>query len=93
MCFKKAYFISHKEDPREICVETRAGDLTVHDGRLWHRVERSSLQGPQSLRRSMYVPYLTDDYQPKGENSKTPVYHYLGMMARAVTNWRSRGKA
>jgi hypothetical protein len=36
------------------------------------------------MRRSMYVPYLTDAYQPKSEESKTPLYHYLGKAARAV---------
>ena len=84
MCFKKLYFVSHRPDAKEVCVETKAGDLTVHDGRLWHRVERSTYEGPQSLRRSMYVPYLTDAYQPKGTASKTPFYHYIGMAARAV---------
>ena len=59
MCFRKPYFVSHGEDPAEVCVETEPGDLTVHDGRLWHRVARSQLHGRASLRRSMYLPYLT----------------------------------
>ncbi len=84
MCFKKPYFVSHHVDPKEVCVETEPGDLTVHDGRLWHRVEGSPHTGARSLRRSMYVPYLTDAYQPKSEESKTPLYHYLGRAARAV---------
>jgi ectoine hydroxylase-related dioxygenase (phytanoyl-CoA dioxygenase family) len=79
MCFRKPYFVSHGPDPQEIAVETLPGDLTVHDGRLWHRVQQSPLTGPASLRRSMYVPYLTDAYQPKSESSKTPAYHYLSM--------------
>lgn len=83
--FRKLYFVSHAPDPREVCVETEPGDLTVHDGRLWHRVQRSSKTGVESLRRTMYVPYLTDAYQPKGEHSKTPLYHYLGMASRALT--------
>ena len=90
MCFRKAYFVSHKPDPKEGCVETRAGDLTVHDGRLWHRVEQSPYEGVKSLRRSMYVPYLTDEFHPKGAKSKTPIYHYLGMVGRAITRWRAR---
>jgi phytanoyl-CoA hydroxylase len=84
MCFRKPYFVSHRPDPREVAVETEPGDLTVHDGRLWHRVQASPHSGPRSLRRSMYVPYLTDAYQPKSEESKTPLYHYLGRAARAV---------
>ncbi|HVP27745.1 MAG TPA: phytanoyl-CoA dioxygenase family protein [Myxococcota bacterium] len=82
MCFRKPYFVSHREDPREICVETRPGDLTVHDGRLWHRVARSTREGAASLRRSMYVPYLTGPYEPKSEESPTPAYHRLGAWLR-----------
>ena len=45
MCFRKLYFLWHRRDPQEICVETRAGDLTVQDGRLWHRVASSQKTG------------------------------------------------
>lgn len=91
MCFYKLYFVDHRPDPEEVCIETRAGDLTIHDGRLWHRVERSPHTGAASVRRSMYVPYLTDDYQPKDANSSTPVYHHLGSLARKLKLWRHRG--
>lgn len=84
MCFGKAHFVSHGADPREIVVETEAGDLTVHDGRLWHRVARSQRTGDASLRRSMYVPYLTGPYEPKHERSKTPGYHHLGRAIRGL---------
>jgi phytanoyl-CoA hydroxylase len=84
MCFRKPYFVSHAPDPNEVVVETEAGDLTVHDGRLWHRVAASTRTGPASLRRSMYVPYLTDAYQPKSDASKTPLYHRLGAKLRAA---------
>jgi ectoine hydroxylase-related dioxygenase (phytanoyl-CoA dioxygenase family) len=73
----KLYFVSHAPDPLEICVETEPGDLTVHDGRAWHRVAQSPNIGASSVRRSMYVPYLTDAYQPKSEDSSTPAYHHL----------------
>ena len=76
-CFKKAYFISHKADPNEIAIETKPGDLTIHDGRLWHRVQESPHTGEKSWRYSMYLPYLTDAYQPKTEKSKMPVYHHI----------------
>lgn len=82
MCFRKPYFVWHRPDPEEICVETRPGDLTVHDGRLWHRVERSSREGWPSLRRSMYVPYQTGPHEPKNEQSPTPFYHHLGRFQR-----------
>lgn len=86
--FHKAYFLDHRPDPREICVETEPGDLTIHDGRLWHRVQQSPHTGWESLRRSMYLPYLTDEYQPKDENSKTPIYHYIGMAMRGLKKLR-----
>jgi hypothetical protein len=34
----------------------------------------------------MYVPYLTDEYQPKSEASKTPLYHYLDTARNKVRN-------
>lgn len=87
MCFRKPYFVAHKPDPKEIAVETEPGDLTVHDGRMWHRVEVSPHTGERSLRRSMYVPYLTDTYSPKSDASKMPLYHRLGRVMRRV-GWR-----
>ena len=89
MCFRKPYFVSHKPDPNELAIETEPGDLTVHDGRLWHRVAVSTRTGTASLRRSMYVPYLTDPYEPKSDASKTPLYHYLGAALRKL---RSLGR-
>jgi phytanoyl-CoA hydroxylase len=86
MLTRKLYFVSHAPDPQEITVETDSGDLTVHDGRLWHRVAQSKRIGQASLRRSMYVPYLKGPYEPKGENSKTPLYHYLGRASRIIKN-------
>ena len=89
MCFHKRYFVDHTPDPREVAVETSAGDLTVHDGRLWHRVAQSTRVGTARLRRSMYVPYLTGPYAPKTDASKTPAYHHLGRAMRAVKKtWR-----
>ena len=82
MCFRKLYFLSHAPDPAEICVETTAGDLTVHDGRLWHRVAQSEHVGTPSLRRSMYLPYLTGPFEPKSDESPTPAYHRIGEWLR-----------
>ncbi len=85
MCFRKPYFVGHAPDPAEIAVETEPGDLTVHDGRTWHRVEQCPHVGAASLRRTMYVPYLTDAFQPKSEQSRTPLYHRLGS---ALRRWK-----
>jgi hypothetical protein len=75
--FGKAYFIDHKPDPREICVEARRGDLTIHDGRLWHRVARAEVAGEGSRRRVAYLPFIDGPRMPKDESSPTPLYHYL----------------
>ena len=90
MLFKKPYFVSHGDDKNEICVETEAGDLTIHDGRLWHRVAQSQHTGAASLRRSMYVPYLTGPYSPKSDTSGTPSYHHLGRALRKMKRMVSR---
>jgi hypothetical protein len=84
MCFRKPYFVWHRPDPDEVCIETEAGDLTVHDGRLWHRVAVSTRTGAASLRRSMYLPYLSGPYEPKSEASPTPAYHTLGALLRGL---------
>ena len=88
MAFRKLSFIDHRPDKNEIAIETRRGDLTIHDGRLWHRVAQSSRVGAQSFRRSMYVPYLTDEYDPKDVESKTPFYHRLGQLSRRFKGGR-----
>ncbi|MCB9730667.1 MAG: phytanoyl-CoA dioxygenase family protein [Deltaproteobacteria bacterium] len=77
MAFGKLYFLDNRTDPREVCLEARAGDLTIHDGRLWHRVARALVEGEASRRRVMYVPFLNGPYQPKDESSPTPFYHRL----------------
>ena len=77
MLFRKAYFISHGADPREVCVEAGRGDLTIHDGRLWHRVARAEVTGEASRRRVAYLPFVEGPRRPKTEESPTPLYHYL----------------
>lgn len=77
MAFRKLYFLDHREDPDEVMLEARAGDLTVHDGRLWHRVAQATVSGVASQRRTMYVPYLKGPFEPKHEGSPTPFYHRL----------------
>jgi len=74
LLFGKRYFVDNNADPNEIGFDINAGDLTVHDGRLWHRVQQSPHMGEKSRRRVMYVPVVTGKYAPKNENSKTPLY-------------------
>jgi ectoine hydroxylase-related dioxygenase (phytanoyl-CoA dioxygenase family) len=82
ICFRKPYFVRHRADPEEVCIETEPRDLTVHDGQLRHRVARSEHVGAPSLRRSMYLPYLTGPYEPKSEDSPTPASHKVAEWLR-----------
>ena len=74
MLFRKKYFLDHDEDPNEIAVIPLAGDLTVHDGRLWHGVAKSNVIGEASRRRVIYIPIIAGKYAPKNENSPTAFY-------------------
>jgi len=75
LLFGKKYFIDNSDDDKEVGFDINAGDLTVHDGRTWHRVKQSPLIGEASRRRVMYIPIITGKYKPKHEGSKTPFYH------------------
>lgn len=75
--FKKKYFVDHKPDENEVAVDAKAGDLVIHDGRMWHRVAAATVKGEASRRRVMYIPVIVGKYQPKSENSKMPIYHKL----------------
>ncbi|MBX2921468.1 MAG: phytanoyl-CoA dioxygenase family protein [Chitinophagaceae bacterium] len=79
LLFRKKYFVDNDPDPKEIGFNIEAGDLTVHDGRLWHRVQRSPFFGEESRRRVMYIPIVTGAYKPKHANSPTPFYHKLAL--------------
>ncbi len=74
LLFSKKYFIDNNPDIREIGFDIHAGDLTVHDNKIWHRVQQSPHTGAMSRRRVLYVPIVTGKYMPKNEKSKTPIY-------------------
>lgn len=75
MLFRKRYFADNNPDEDEIALEASSGDLTVHSGRIWHRVAISSVEGLASKRRVMYFPVIKGKYKPKTEESWTPIYH------------------
>jgi ectoine hydroxylase-related dioxygenase (phytanoyl-CoA dioxygenase family) len=75
LLFGKKYFLDNTDDKDEVGFDIHPGDLTVHDGRLWHRVKQSPKYGEESRRRVMYVPIVTGKYKPKDHESKTPFYH------------------
>jgi phytanoyl-CoA hydroxylase len=74
MLFRKRYFLDNQADAEEVAVIPEAGDLTIHDGRLWHRVAQSSVRGEESRRRVIYIPIIAGKYQPKNEDSPTAFY-------------------
>lgn len=74
LLFRKKYFLDTRPDVNEVAVIPKAGDLTIHDGRLWHRVALSRLSGEVSRRRVIYVPIINGKYEPKNENSPTVFY-------------------
>jgi ectoine hydroxylase-related dioxygenase (phytanoyl-CoA dioxygenase family) len=82
MLFKKAYFMNNDEDKHEMLVDAKAGDMVVHDGRIWHRVAMSPLTGAASRRRVMYIPVILGKYMPKSEESATPLYHHFQKLVR-----------
>lgn len=82
MVFRKRYFMDNEPDKDEVAFAIKAGDLTVHDGRLWHRVQRSRLTGEASRRRVMYIPVIEGRYEPKTEDSPTPFYHKFQHLVR-----------
>jgi hypothetical protein len=75
--FGKLHFVDHNADPREAVITARKGDLTIHDGRLWHRVARAEVTGEASRRRVAYLPFIDGPRMAKTEDSPTPIYHYL----------------
>lgn len=93
LLFRKKYFVDNDPDPNELGFDIEAGDLTIHDGRLWHRVQRSPFYGEESRRRVMYIPIVTGAYAPKHAGSPTPFYHKLALTKlekyREALRWRS----
>jgi hypothetical protein len=77
MLARKLHHRDRGPDPAEYALEAEAGDLTIHDGRIWHRVARSPLVGEASERRVMYLPLMNGPEKQKHEKSPTPFYFHL----------------
>jgi phytanoyl-CoA hydroxylase len=74
MLFRKRYFIDNEPDKHEVAIIPEAGDLTIHDGRLWHRVAQSTVTGEESRRRVIYIPIIAGKFEPKHADSPTVFY-------------------
>lgn len=82
MLTRKIHFMDTDPDPSEYALVAEAGDLTVHDGRIWHRVAEASVTGDASQRRVMYVPLMEGPEKRKHEDSPMPAYFRLRRFAR-----------
>jgi ectoine hydroxylase-related dioxygenase (phytanoyl-CoA dioxygenase family) len=74
LLFRKFYYLNSKADKKEFGLTVEPGDLTVHDGRIWHRVAKSPYVGEKSRRRVMYIPIVSGKYLPRDEKSKPLLY-------------------
>jgi phytanoyl-CoA hydroxylase len=74
MLFRKRYFMDNQPDDHEVAIIPEAGDLTIHDGRLWHRVAQSTVIGEESRRRVIYIPIIAGKFEPKHADSPTAFY-------------------
>ena len=75
MMFRKLYFFDNREDPAEVSLTAEKGDLTIHDGRLWHRAAPSELEGEASRRRTMYMAYVDGPVRERTEDTPMALYH------------------
>jgi len=82
MLFRKRYFLDHNVDANELAIAPKAGDLTIHDGRLWHRVAQSAVTGEESRRRVIYMPIIAGKYEPKHEDSPTALYQRFAKIVK-----------
>ena len=77
MLTRKAHFLDDAPDPHELAITAEAGDLTIHDGRLWHRTALATTRGDESERCVSYLPLMDGPLKRKHEGSATPFYFRL----------------
>ncbi len=71
--FRKIHFVSNKPDKHEVYIAAEPGDLTLHDGRLWHRATAPAAEN-NDYRQSIYFPILCGSVKEKTERSRPPLY-------------------
>jgi hypothetical protein len=82
MLTRKRYYLDTEADRDEYAIVAKAGDLTIHDGRIWHRVAQASVTGMASQRRVMYMPLMDGPEKVKHDGSPTPLYFKLRRFAK-----------
>lgn len=73
----KAHFMDMRPDPNELAITAEAGDLTIHDGRIWHRTALATVTGDASERCVSYLPLMDGPIKRKHEKSSMPFYFRL----------------
>jgi hypothetical protein len=81
MLTQKIHFMDDQPDPGELAITAEAGDLTFHDGRMWHRTALATLTGDASERCVSYLPLMNGPIKRKHEKSSTPLYFHLKSLA------------
>jgi Phytanoyl-CoA dioxygenase (PhyH) len=77
MMLRKIHFVDDQPDPHELAITGEAGDLTIHDGRMWHRTALATVQGDASERCVSYLPLMDGPIKKKHAGSATPFYFHL----------------
>jgi Phytanoyl-CoA dioxygenase (PhyH) len=77
MLTQKVHFMDDRPDPNELAITAEAGDLTIHDGRIWHRTALATVTGDASERCVSYLPLMDGPVKAKHEGSATPLYFRL----------------
>jgi hypothetical protein len=77
MLTQKIHFVDDTPDPAELAITAEAGDLTFHDGRMWHRTAIAERTGDASERCVSYLPLMNGPVKRKTERSATPLYFHL----------------
>jgi hypothetical protein len=72
LLFRKLLFVDKRPDPAEVALSANAGDVTIYDGRLWHRTDPGSVVG--SRRRQLWLKYLQVAEPDRNENSSASLF-------------------
>ncbi len=77
MMTRKIHFVDDKPDPYELAIVAEAGDLTIHDGRMWHRTALATVQGDASERCVSYLPLMDGPSSASTRAAPPPFYFHL----------------
>ncbi|MBL7715737.1 MAG: phytanoyl-CoA dioxygenase family protein [Bdellovibrionales bacterium] len=71
--FRRGYIFDNAPDPQELIVSVEPGDVTIHDGRMWHRAAGPTV-AVKGERKSLYFPILCGPVRKKSSESSVPFY-------------------